>query len=71
MTNCPNCHKPLMSDGHFSSFAQFKMKCPACQSLLLVTVQPKIVTQLLEDRTLPRPLFAASPFPQHRQLRDD
>lgn len=47
VTHCPKCQKPTMNGGQFMGAAQFKIKCPWCQAVLRITVQPKITAEIL------------------------
>lgn len=46
MTHCPKCSKPLLNGGQFSGWAEFSMRCPWCQAIVVVSIQPKITTTL-------------------------
>jgi hypothetical protein len=48
MTNCPKCGKPILNGGLFTSHARFNIRCPWCQSTLMINIQPKIVTEVIK-----------------------
>lgn len=48
MTNCPNCNKPILNGGVFPSHAKFSMRCPWCHATLEVSIQPRILTELIK-----------------------
>jgi len=43
VAHCPGCGKPVMSEGEFSSFAKFKIKCPWCQEAIQIQVVAKVI----------------------------
>jgi hypothetical protein len=45
MGHCPLCHKPVLNEGMFTSFASFGMRCPWCQAGLRITIQPSVIVQ--------------------------
>lgn len=51
MTNCPACQKPVLNEGQFTAFTQFHIRCPWCQATVSISVQPRIVAELV--RTAP------------------
>ena len=52
MTHCPKCHKPLMTGGQFSSWAQFTIRCAWCQAVTLIIIQPSINVSLKNSEAL-------------------
>jgi len=48
MTHCPECNKPVLNNGQFSTPVTFSIRCPWCQSNLKVSVQIKVITELAE-----------------------
>lgn len=47
VTHCPKCQKPAINSGQFIGSAQFNIKCPWCQAVIRITVQPKIVAEVV------------------------
>ena len=48
MTNCPACQKPVLNEGQFTAFTQFNIRCPWCQATMTISVQPRIVAELVK-----------------------
>lgn len=63
MTHCPKCHKPVLNGGQFWGSAQFTIKCPWCQTVIVISVQPQIVARLKN----PEPMNGFSPVPEYGQ----
>ncbi len=49
VTHCPKCQKPTLNGGQFMGAAQFKIKCPWCQVILRITVQPKVTAEIISE----------------------
>jgi phage FluMu protein Com len=65
MTNCPACGKPVLNEGQFTSFLQFNLKCPWCQTMLKVTVQPKVTALIVRPEkveTTETKIYARLPY---------
>jgi DNA-directed RNA polymerase subunit RPC12/RpoP len=63
MTNCPKCGKPILNGGHFTSHARFNIRCPWCQSTLMINIQPKIITEVIKIGN-GNDMFDAAPPPE-------
>jgi len=70
VTHCPKCQKPTMNGGQFMGAAQFKIKCPWCQAVLRITVQPKITAEIITGVEAQNLNDSYDPF-EHQPLPDE
>lgn len=61
MTNCPNCQKPVICEGHFTPITNFNIRCSWCQSDLKISIEPKIIVQLINQEQVSK--FIRHPLP--------